>query len=78
MYNLAAVFSQPPSPSSRSPVIGLKISHKITGSVMTSETTDSNFVIDSLFPRVYLFTVLAVNVLGDGKETSTILTTNGL
>ena len=76
------VISQPPPPSSRLPVTGYKIVHNITESVIVNQTTDTctcnTFRVDSLEPGVYLFTVLAVNALGDGAETSTLLTVTGL
>ena len=62
--------SQPPLPSTRPPVLGYKVSYNITGSVMVNLTSDNNFTIGGVTPGVYLFTVLAFNILGDGSESS--------
>ena len=70
-------FSQPPPPSSRPPVTGYKISHNTTGSVMVDKTSDTNFTFGSLEPGVYLFSVWAVNLLGDGKEKHTVFAVTG-
>ena len=61
-------FSQPPPSSSRPPVTGYKIIYNTTGSALITQTSETNFVINGVMPGVYFFTVLAVNVLGDGKE----------
>ena len=63
--------SQPPHPSTRPPVTGYKIYHNTTGSAMLNFTCETQFIIEGVMPGVYFFTVLAVNVLGDGKEKST-------
>ena len=72
------VVSKPPSPLSRPPVIGYNISHNTTGSIVFYQTNCTILVIDDVVPGVYLFTVLAVNVLGDGKATSITLTITGV
>ena len=77
MHSLAAILSQPPPPSLRPPVTGYKILHNITGVIMANQTIDTNFRVDSLEAGIYLFTVLAVNILGDGAETSTLLAITG-
>ena len=69
-------FSQPPPPSSRPPVIGYKISHNVTGSEAIDQTNDTTFTVDNERPGVYLFSVLAVNVLGEGLKAE-ITTTVG-
>ena len=67
-------FPQPPSPSSRPPVTGYKISHNITGSVTVNQTNDTNFTAVGVAPGVYFFAVLAVNTFGNGKENTTFIT----
>ena len=57
---------QPPPPSSRPPVIGYKISHNTSGSVLTNQTNETMFSIEGMYPRVYLFDICAFNILGDG------------
>ena len=57
--------------------MGYKISLNTTGSVTIKQTTDTNFIFDSLNPGVYFFFVLAVNLLGDGVETCIVLTVTG-
>ena len=37
---------------------------------MVNNTTDNTFTIEGVAPGVYLFTVLAFNVLGNGSESS--------
>ena len=66
--------SQPPPPSSRPPVTGYKIFHNVTGVMTVNSTNDTKFTIDHKGPGTYSLSVLAVNTLGDGEE-STILTT---
>ena len=51
---------------------GYKISHNATGVVLVNGTNDTNFTIEHLSPGTYLFSVLAVNTLGEGEK-STIL-----
>ena len=68
-------FSQPPPLSTRPPVTGCKILQNITGSVVVNETNDTNLAFERVVPGVYLFTVLAVNVLGDGDEPYDIIVT---
>ena len=70
-------FFQLPPPSSRPPVTGYKISHNTTGSVVVNQTTDTNFVIENFEPGVYLFVVLATNILGDGVENRIVVTVTG-
>ena len=38
---------------------------------MDNFTNDTKFVMEGIPPGVYFFTVLAVNVLGDGEEKNT-------
>ena len=61
------ILSQPPLPSSRSPLTGSKISHNTTGRVIEEQTNDTNFTIEGVTPGVYFFAVLAVNLLRKGK-----------
>ena len=37
---------------------------------MVNQTNDTKFAVECVAPGVYFFTVLAVNVLGDGQENS--------
>ena len=62
------LFSQPPPSSSRPPVLGYKITHNTTGHSLVNQTSDTTFFLDELNPGVYLFSVWAFNVLGDGVE----------
>ena len=77
LVSSGCVFSQPPTPSSRPPVTGYRISHNTTGSVLVNQTTCTTFVIENAGPGVYVFTVLAVNILGDGEEESTVIIVTG-
>ena len=61
---------QPPASSSRPPVTGYKITHNTTGSVLVNKTSDTLFPFVGVAPGVYLFSVQAVNALGDGKAES--------
>ena len=56
---------------------GYEISHNITGSVLVNQTTYTAFVFENVTPGAYLFTVLAVNILGDGVEESIVLIVSG-
>ena len=68
------LFSQPPPPSSRPPVIGYKIFHNYTGNSMETMTSDTQHIVEFTVPGVYLFTVMAYNVLGDGKQSTIVVT----
>ena len=68
------LFSQAPPSSSRPPVIEYNIFHNNTGNLMETMTSDNHYVVKFTAPGVYLFIVLTYNVLGDGNE-STILVT---
>ena len=46
------------------------MSYNITGSVMVNLTIDNNVTVEGVTPGVYLFSVLAYNILGDGSESS--------
>ena len=50
------------------------ISHNNTGSEVVTTTNDTEYTIRFMAPGVYLFTVQAYNVLGDGKESSIVVT----
>ena len=58
-------------------MIEYKISHNTTGSILVNQTNYTTFVIESVAPGVYLFTVLIVNVLGDGEEENIVITLLG-
>ena len=66
--------SQPPPPSSRPPLTEYKILHNTTGNNLTVMTEDTKYIIEYTTPGVYLFIVLAYNVLGDGNRTSIVVT----
>ena len=68
------ILSQPPPPSSRPPVTGYKISHNNTGNDTVSTISDTEYVVIFTGPGVYLFTVQAYNVLGDGNESNILVT----
>ena len=69
-------FSQPPPPSSRPPVTGYKITHNTTGGILANLTNGTEFTIGDIAAGIYLVTVQAVNILGDGvAETVTISAT---
>ena len=48
--------------------IGYKIRYNANDTVMESSSNDTEFELVGLPAGVYLFTVLAFNILGDGKE----------
>ena len=66
------LFSQPPPPSSRPPVLGYKISDNTTGHGLVNQTSDTVFFLCGLDPGVYFFFVWAFNVLGDGVKESVV------
>ena len=45
--------------------------------MLVNQTNYTIFVVESAAPGVYLFTVLAVNILGKGEEESTVITVSG-
>ena len=72
---LSFLFFQPPPPSSRPPVTEYEIRHNTTGNNLTvTMTEDTEYIVEYTIPGVYLFIVLARNVLGDGNGTSILLT----
>ena len=71
---LSLLFSQPPPPSSRPPVIEYKILQNNTGNLAMTMTSDTQYIVEVVVPGVYLFTVLAYNILGDGKQSTIIVT----
>ena len=64
--------SQAPPPSLRPPVVTFWISHNITDGAMAIQTMDPFFTFENLDPGTYLFSVWAVNVLGDGEKAEVI------
>ena len=64
--------SQDPPPSLRPPVITFQISHNITDDATAIQTNDTFFTVENLDPGAYLFSVWAVNVLGDGEKADVI------
>ena len=73
---MSFLFSQPPPPSSRPPVIEYKIFHDITqsGKLTMTLISDPRYDVQYTSPGVYQFTVLAYNVLGDGNESTIFVT----
>ena len=63
---------QVPPLSTRPPVIMYQISHNITDGATAIQTNDTTFTFENLDPGTYLFSVRAVNVLGDGEKTDVI------
>ena len=58
-----------PSPSSTHPhIIGYNVSHNAIGMVQMYGTTDTDFVIETASLNFFRFTVVAFNVLVEGKE----------
>ena len=68
------VAPQLPPSSSRPPITGYKVFHNGTESVTEKGTNDTEANVGFMAPGVYLFTVLAYNVLGDGKESNVAVT----
>ena len=64
------LLSQDPPPSSRPPLTGYNISHNITGSVVFNWTNETIYVFHDVAPGAYLFAIVAVNALGEGKQNS--------
>ena len=71
---MSLLFSQPPPPSSRPPVIEYKIFHNSTGKFMPAMTSDPRYDVEYASPGVYQFTVLACNILGDGNGSTIFVT----
>ena len=69
-FHVSFSFSQPPPSSSRPPVTGYRISHNITGNNTVNQTSKTDFMFEGVVPGVYFFSVVAVNVLGEGSESS--------
>ena len=57
--------------------MGYKIFHNITSSVLVNQTNYTTLVFENVTPGTYLFTVLAVNILGEGPEESIVITVSG-
>ena len=53
--------------------MGYKIFHNITGSVLVNQTNYTTFVFENVTPGTYLFTVLAINIVGDGAYENVII-----
>ena len=70
-YELA--FSQPPPPASRPPVLGYKIFHNTSDNVLINHTNETAFSVEGMAPGVYLFDILAFNILGDGSGSSLLV-----
>ena len=69
---LALKFFQSPLSSTRPHVIGYNVSHNASGTVQMYETTETNFLVLSSSPSLFIFTVAAFNVLGTGEENDLI------
>ena len=61
---------QPPPQSSRPPVVGYNVLYNASGAVGMNVTNNAKFVIKIIPPEVVVFTVNAMNVLGNGKDNS--------
>ena len=51
-----------------------EIFHNTSGSMLVNQTNYTTFVLENVTPGAYLFTVLAVSILGDGVAESTVIT----
>ena len=72
MYYVCVYVSQPPPPSSRPPVTGYKIFQNITADTVVNQPNDRTFTVEDVVPGVYIFSLLAFNVLGDGVKEAVI------
>ena len=61
-------FRQPPPSSTRPHVLGYNVSHNASGTLKLYETIDTNFIMESASPSLFVLAVVAVNVLGAGEE----------
>ena len=73
-YVLLALMTllQPPHQSTRPPVIGYSVLHNASGTLEMNVTNSTNFVIKIISPKVIIFKVSAMNILGNGRENSII------
>ena len=67
------LFSQPPPPSPRPPVIEYKVLHNNTGNFIEATTNNTEYILEYTSPGVYQFTVLAYNNLGDRNGTTIVV-----
>ena len=67
-----ATLLQPPPSSSRPPVIGYIVSHNASGTIEMNVTNNTNFVIRIIRPKIILFSVSTLNILGNGRGNSII------
>ena len=65
---------QDPPSSSTPPVTGYNITHNITGSVGFDWINETILILDDVAGGEYIFVVVAVNALGDGKENNCSIT----
>ena len=63
---------QPPPQSSRPPVIGYSVLHNASGTLEINAKNSTNFFMTIIPPKVIIFRVSAINVLGNGSENSII------
>ena len=55
-------------------MIEYKISYNATGGVLETKTSETAFALDGVAPGVYIFTVLAINIIGDGEKDNITVT----
>ena len=55
-------------------MIGYEISYNTTGSALVTKTNKTAFAFEGVAPGVYVFTVLAINIIGDGEKESITVT----
>ena len=65
---LTFTFLQPPPSSTRPHILGYIVSHNANGTMKLFETNDTKFVLENASSSSFVFTVVAVNVLGAGEE----------
>ena len=70
-------FPQPPLSSSRPAVTGYIVSYNSAGIINSSQTNESEFILDSVSVGVYSFTVQAINVVGVGSAGTVIANVTG-
>ena len=64
------VYVQPPPPTSRPSIKGYWIAHNTTGQLTLNQTKENEFFVGKLPPAIYLFTLWATNLLGDGEASN--------
>ena len=67
-YFLFLNLLQPPPSSTRPHVIAYNVSFNVSGTVQMYQTTHTVFGMEGAPPSLFVFTVVAVNILGAGEE----------